>query len=131
MGNVIVTPHPVTLEGQRRESLVPGETVRELLVRVAPEAPPEEWQVHVDGNPVRPEEYDHVRPPEGAVIEVRGIVQRQVLSIVALAALTYFSMGVATGGVAAMGIAGGTGMATLVGAVTYAAGPAMGGRLVR
>src|SRR5690606_10678081 len=61
MGNVIVTPHPVTLEGQRRESLVPGETVRELLVRVAPEAPPEEWQVHVDGNPVRPEEYDHVR----------------------------------------------------------------------
>lgn len=130
MGNVIFTPHPVTLEGQRRESLVPGETVRELLVRVAPEAPPEEWQVHVDGNPVRPEEYDHVRPPEGAVIEVRGIVQRQMLAIVAIAALTYFTFG--GGSIAGWSLgtatAGGTAM---VQAVTFMAGPAMGGRLVR
>lgn len=130
MGNVIFTPHPVTLEGQRRESLVPGETVRELLVRVAPEAPPEEWQVHVDGNPVRPEEYDHVRPPEGAVIEVRGIVQRQVLALVAIAALGYFTLG--GGSIAGWSLgtatAGGTAM---VQAVAFGVGPAMGGRLIR
>jgi Carbohydrate binding domain. len=121
---LVLTPHPVTLDGQRHMAaeLAPGETLGPYLRRVVPGWADDAWEVRVNGVLVPVEVLDRVRPKSGSVIEVRGIVKRQVLAIVAFAALSYFTMGagLATYG-AAVGVTSTAGLSVL-GAVTFAAG---------
>src|SRR5690606_17850513 len=92
---LVLTPHPVTLDGQRHmvAELAPGEMLGPYLRRVVPGWADDAWEVRIDGVLVPVEVMERVRPKTGAVIEVRGIVKRQVLAIVAIAALSYFTFG--------------------------------------
>ncbi len=95
---LIVTPHPVTLEGQRNVAaeLQAGERLGAFLARTVPDYDGDLWEVRINGVLVPHEVMDRMRPKGGAVIEVRGVVKKAALSIVALVALTIFSGGVGT-----------------------------------
>ncbi|WP_256775414.1 MULTISPECIES: host specificity factor TipJ family phage tail protein [unclassified Stenotrophomonas] len=118
---LIITPHPVTLEGQRTlaAQLHDGERLGGLLARVVPDYNSDLWEVRINGVVVPHEVMDRVRPKDGAVIEVRGVVKKTALMIVALVALTVFTMGVGTAIVAA-GYS--TAVAGLAQAAIYTAG---------
>ncbi len=94
-GRLIVTPHPITLEGQRNVAaeLLPRETLGAFLARTVPEDMGTAWEVRINGVPVPHAVMDRVRPKAGTVIEVRSVVNRQALAVVAMAALTYFTFG--------------------------------------
>lgn len=112
-----ITPHPITLEGQRvGVELIPGETLAEFLARSVPEGFDDGWEVRVNGVVVPHEVMARVRPKPGALVEVRGMVKRNVLMLVAYAALTWWTMGA----FAAAGAAGGT-VFGLSGMAAYAA----------
>ncbi|WP_329813116.1 host specificity factor TipJ family phage tail protein [Stenotrophomonas sp. SMYL36] len=100
---LIITPHPVTLEGQRTlaAQLQEGERLGGFLARVVPDYTSDLWEVRINGVVVPHEVMDRVRPKDGTVIEVRGVVKKTALMIVALIALTVFTMGVGTAIVAA------------------------------
>lgn len=93
-GRLIVTPHPVVLDGQRNIAcdLQPGETLGAFLARHI-DLGADAWEVRIGGVVVDEKLWDHVKPKDGQVIEVRGAVNRNVLSLVAFAALTYFTFG--------------------------------------
>lgn len=100
---LIVTPHPVTLEDQRTlaAELQEGERLGAFLARTVPDYGGDLWEVRINGVLVPHEVMDRVRPKGGTVIEVRGVVKKTALMIVALIALTVFTMGVGTAMVAA------------------------------
>ncbi|MDV3469000.1 host specificity factor TipJ family phage tail protein [Stenotrophomonas sp. C3(2023)] len=118
---LIITPHPVTLEGQRTlaAELQEGERLGAFLSRTVPDYDGDLWEVRINGVLVPLEVMDRVRPKGGTVIEVRGVVKKTALMIVALVALTVFTMGVGTAMVAAGYGAVAAGMAQ---AAIYAAG---------
>jgi len=118
---LIVTPHPVTLEGQRTlaAELREGERLGAFLARNVPDYGGDLWEVRINGVLVPHEVMDRVRPKGGAVIEVRGVVKKTALMIVALVALTVFTAGVGTAMVTAGYGAVAVGMAQ---AAIYAAG---------
>ena len=130
----IYTPHPVTVEGQRWEELRVGETVQQLLDRVIEGADREKLEVRLNGALVPPDYWARVKPKANTVLEVRGIVRKQALYLVAMAMLTYWTMGAFS---ALGGAAGGTffglscfaGYAAAMGA--YMAGAARGGKVIR
>lgn len=130
---VVYTPHPVTLEGQRHETLNVGETVQEFLDRVIGEAKAEHLEVRLGGAVVPRSLWARVKPKAASILEVRGAVGKQALILVAYAFLTWWTMGA----FAAAGAAGGTvfglsGFAAYAAtAAVYAAGPARGGRVIR
>lgn len=114
---LVVTPHPVTLEGQRFlvRTFEPGENLGQYLGRTVPDWADDEWEVRIDGHFVPSEWLDRLRPKDGVIVEVRGVVHRQALAIVALAALTYFTFGIgayggalASSATGAFGALGGT-----------------------
>ena len=94
----IITPHPVTLDGQQNiaAEMAPGEKLGAFLARTVPGWETDLWEVRVNGHVVPAQLLPHVRPKPGAVIEVRGAVNRQALQIVAQAALIYFTFGFGT-----------------------------------
>ncbi len=101
--SLVVTPHPVTLEGQKRiaAELLPRETLGHFLARTVPDYGSDAWEVRINGVRVPHQIMDKVRPKGGTVIEVRGTVGRTALLIVAMVALTIFTAGVGTAMVAA------------------------------
>lgn len=106
---LIVTPHPLTLQGQRKltqAAFEPGETLGELLRRQAVN-PGAQWFVEVGGVPVPEEHWHLVRPKHGYLIEARRVPQKDVLRIVAIAALSYFTFG--AGGLGSGGLFTATG----------------------
>lgn len=110
-----VTPHPVTLEGQRHmvAAMEDREKLGAFLARTVPEWDRDCWEVRINGQVVPHEILDCVRPKDGTLIEVRGVVRKQALYIIAFAVLTYFTMGI---GAAAGGtLATGAGIAGVVG----------------
>lgn len=119
--SLVVTPHPVTLEGQQRiaAELLPRETLGHFLVRTVPDYGSDAWEVRINGVRVPHQIIDKVRPKGGTVIEVRGTVGRTALLIVAMVALTIFTAGVGTAMVAAGYSAMAAGMAQ---AAIYAVG---------
>ncbi len=119
--SLVVTPHPVTLEGQQRiaAELLPRETLGHFLARTVPDYGSDAWEVRINGVRVPHQIIDKVRPKGGTVIEVRGTVGRTALLIVAMVALTIFTAGVGTAMVAAGYSAMAAGMAQ---AAIYAAG---------
>lgn len=94
-GRLIVTPHPVTLEGQTNvpAALRPGESLYAFLQRHVDGLDGQAWQVSIGGVPVPREHWHHVRPKDGQVIEVRAAVGRSALMLIATVALAYFTFG--------------------------------------
>lgn len=119
-GRFVVTPHPITLDGQTNveAALLPGDTLHAFLSRSIDLS--DQWEVSIGGVVVPAEHWLRVKPKHGQTIEVRGAVNKQVLMIVALAALTYFTFG--AGSVVGLGGAyAGTG-AYVAAAALYAGG---------
>ncbi|PJK03880.1 phage tail protein, partial [Lysobacteraceae bacterium NML75-0749] len=129
-GRLIFTPNPVTLEGQRNIALElrQGETLAQFLARAVPEDYGYGWEVRINGVVVPHEVMARVRPKAGVVIEVRSLLGRQALYIVAMIALTYFTFGfgAATAGMwgagAAAGAFGGGIAGALFASAIYAGG---------
>ncbi|WWW35579.1 hypothetical protein V8017_00060 [Stenotrophomonas rhizophila] len=119
--SLIVTPHPVTLDGQRTMAaeLRAGENLGAFLARTVPDYGSDVWEVRINGVVVPHEVMHRVRPKGGTVVEVRGVVGKTALLIVAMIALTIFTAGVGTAMVAAGYSAMAAGMAQ---AAIYAVG---------
>lgn len=128
-GRLITTPHPVTLEGQTNVAcdLRPGESLYTFLSRHIDLG--EQWEVSIGGVVVPVEHWMRVKPKHGQIIEVRGAVNRQVLMIVTMAVLTYFTFG--AGSVVGIGGAWAGAGAYVAASAMYVVGAAMGGRVSR
>lgn len=104
--SLVVTPHPLTLQGQRvldaRAALFdPSETLLALLERHGVK-PGEQWVVAIEGVRVPEAMWSRTRPVEGWLIEARRVPQKDALRLIAFAALSYFTFG--TGGLGAGGV---------------------------
>ena len=102
-GSLTVMPHPVLLDGQftRTADLRLGESLYAFLMRHVEDLDGRQWQVTIGGRSVPRHLWHHVRPKHGQVIELRGAVGRAAIAIVAMIALTYFTMGIGTAMVSA------------------------------
>ncbi len=91
-GRLIVTPHPVLLDGQRNMAcdLRPGESLYAFLHRHVDGLDGQAWAVSIGGREVPRHLWHCVYPKHGQVIEVRGAVGKSALALVAQVALTYF-----------------------------------------
>ena len=130
----VVTPHPVTCDGQTNlvAEFLPGEKLGAFLRRTVDKWADDAWEVRVNGLHIATELLDRVRPKSGTLIEVRGAAKKQALYIVAMIALTYFTMGAGAGWIAgAAGVAAGGTAAMLIGLGVFMAGPAIGGKVIR
>ncbi|MGV7193711.1 host specificity factor TipJ family phage tail protein [Xanthomonas axonopodis] len=107
-GQLVLTPHPVTLDGQRHIAmdLQPGERLCEFLHRHVIDLDQGEWTVSIGGRVVPRHLWAHVYPKDRQVIEVRGAVGRNALYIVAMAALIYFTGGAGATWAAGLGTTG-------------------------
>ncbi|QFY77545.1 hypothetical protein DUD43_07515 [Alcaligenes faecalis] len=94
-GRLVVTPHPLTLEGQTNTpaDLKAGESLLSFLERHVPNLHACKYAVSINGCPIAPELWAQEKPTHGAVISVRSVVEKQALQLVAIAALAYFTMG--------------------------------------
>lgn len=92
-GRLIVTPHPVLLDGQRNVpvDLRPGESLYAFLMRHVEGLDGQAWLVTIGGSPVDRHLWSHVYPKHGQIIEVRGAVGKSAVRLVAMVALTYFA----------------------------------------
>lgn len=92
-GRLIVTPHPVLLDGQRNApvDLRPGESLYAFLMRHVEGLDGQAWLVTIGGSPVDRHLWSHVYPKHGQIIEVRGAVGKSAVRLVAMVALTYFA----------------------------------------
>lgn len=99
-GRLVVTPHPLTLEGQTNTpaDLRAGESLLSFLERHVPNLQVCKYAVSINGCPIAPEHWARVKPKHGTVIAVRSVVEKEALQLVALAALTYFTFGIGSAG---------------------------------
>lgn len=122
---LVVTPHPLSLQGQRiyhaqAVRLLPGDTLALLLSRHEV-LPGQQWVVSIGGVEVMEQHWHRIRPKHGHLIEARRVPEKQVLQIVALIALSYFTFGL--GGMAGGSFLGLTGAAGWIAAgAAYLAG---------
>jgi hypothetical protein len=124
-GQLIVTPHPALLDGQRNVvwEARAGESLYAILQRNVPEMDGQRWEVCIGGVPVERHLWHCVCPKQGQVIEARGGVGKTALMIVAMIALTYFTMGAGAGWIAGtFGVAAGGFAAAAIGAGLFMAG---------
>ncbi|WP_177497836.1 host specificity factor TipJ family phage tail protein [Pseudomonas sp. Hp2] len=93
---LVINPHPLLADGLRSlpADLRPGESLYAFLSRHVEGLDGEPWAVAVDGEDVPRHLWHQVHPRNGQVIEVRGVVGRAAVSLVAMAALTYFTFGI-------------------------------------
>lgn len=115
---LVVTPHPLTMQGQRvldaqAAELIPGETLVVFLARHGVERGAQ-WKVDLGGIEVDEQHWHLVRPKHGHLIAARRVLHKDVLRIVAIAALSYFTFGL--GGAAGGGFLGLTGTASYIAA---------------
>lgn len=103
-----LTPHPVLLDGQRTVfgELHQGESLYAFLARNMDGLDGQQWHVSIDGDDVPRHLWHHERPQDGQLIEVRGALGNNVLQLVALAALTYFTFGAGATWAGALGATG-------------------------
>lgn len=103
-----LTPHPVLLDGQRTVfgELRQGESLYAFLARNMDGLDGKQWHVSIGGYDVPRHLWHHVRPKDGQLIEVRGALGNNVLQLVALAALTYFTFGAGATWAGALGATG-------------------------
>jgi len=107
-GRLIVTPHPVLVDGQRNvvADLRPGESLFRFLMRHVEDLDGQRWDVTIGGKAVPRHLWHHVFPKHGQLIELRGGVGKAAIAIVAMIALTYFTFGIGTAAAAGMWGAG-------------------------
>jgi hypothetical protein len=119
---LVRTPHPLTTQGQTSVAVLQqdGETLLALLQRHDVDST---WVVEVGGLQVPAILWGRVRVHHGQVIECRSVVQKDVVKIIAFAALAYFTMGAGNAALlGAFGATAGTFSAAIIGAVAFAAG---------
>lgn len=106
-GRLVVSPNALTLDGQRNvpADLQPGESLASFLDRHVPGIHSGAWTVMIGGAVVPEAMWGRTFPKHGQLIACRAVLRRSALQLVALAALTYFSGGIAS---AIYGAAGGT-----------------------
>jgi hypothetical protein len=124
-GRFVWTPNALTQEGQRNEAcdLQPGESLQDFLVRHVPGVDSGAWVVSIGGAVVPRAMWAKTFPKHGMHIACRATVGKQVVSLVAIAALAYFTFGfgAATAGMWGAGaVAGAWGGAAALG--VYVAG---------
>lgn len=123
--SLVVTPHPLTLQDQRiyhgqAVVVLPGDYLSDVLARYEV-VPGQQWVVSIGGAEVPEALWCRVKPKHGHLIEARRVPEKQVLQIVAIVALTYFTFG--AGGMAGGSFLGLTGAAGYIAAgVAYLAG---------
>lgn len=104
--SLVVTPHPLTLHDQRiyhgeAAVLLPGERLSSFLAR-HDVLPGQQWVVTLGGFEV-PENLWHLTTPKhGHLIEARRVPEKDVVKLVAIVAIAYFTMG--AGGLGAGGL---------------------------
>jgi hypothetical protein len=132
---MVVTPHPLTLEGQRvldahAAPFTPGETLAALLERHGV-LPGQQWVVCIGGIDVPEQHWHRVRPKHGHLIEARRVPNKDILRIAAIAALSYFTFGAGGLGGAGGFLGLGTGIgAKLLAGVAFLAGSAIINKLL-
>lgn len=118
-GRFVWTPNALTLDGQQNIAcdLQPGESLEAFLRRHVPGIDSGAWSVSIGGAIVPRAMWAKTWPKDGMHIACRASVGKQVVMIVAMAILTYFTMG------AGLALWAGTGaMATAIGAAAFVAG---------
>lgn len=105
-GRLIVTPHALTLDGQTNvpADLIPGESLAVFLGRHVPGIASGAWSVSIGGRMVPQAMWARTYPKHGQLIACRSTVGRSALSLIAIAALSYFSMGWGTSLAASWGM---------------------------
>lgn len=113
-GRLVVTPDPFKIDGQRNvpADLHPGESLAAFLGRHVPGIECGAWTVSISGYDIPQAMWAHTFPKHGQLVACRALPARSALQLVALAALTYFSGGIAS---AIYGAAGGTYVAAAAG----------------
>ncbi|MDH1765222.1 host specificity factor TipJ family phage tail protein [Comamonas aquatica] len=104
-GRFVWTPNALTLDGQRNVpcDLQDGESLDAFLRRHVLGIDSGAWSVSIGGAVVPRAMWAKTSPKHGMLIACRATVGRQAVSLVAIAALTYFSGGLAAGLYGAMG----------------------------
>lgn len=116
-GRLVITPNAVTLDGQRNvpADLRPGENLADFLGRHVPGIESGAWTVMISGAKVPQRMWAKTFPKHGMLIACRASVGKQVIAIIAVAILAYFTMGagatlggslLGVNGLAAVGAAG-------------------------
>ena len=107
--DLVVTPHPLTLEGRTvtiGAELRPGETLAAFLTRAGVDLSQGDWIITIAGHQVPRLMWERTRPHHGMLVECRRPVGKSALKVVAMVALTYFTMGAGSG--ALLGVFGAT-----------------------
>lgn len=117
-GRFVWTPNALTLDGQQNVpcDLQPGESLEAFLRRHVPGIDSGAWSVSIGGCVVPRAMWGKTYPKHGMHIACRATVGKQVVQLVAVAALSYFTLGM--GGIAAgsfMGLTGAAGWAAAMG----------------
>lgn len=117
-GRFVWTPNALTLDGQQNVpcDLQPGESLEAFLRRHVPGIDSGAWSVSIGGAVVPRRMWAKTYPKHGMHIACRATVGKQVVKLVAVAALSYFTLGM--GGIAAgsfMGLTGAAGWAAAMG----------------
>lgn len=122
-GRLVITPNPIILDGQQNipVGLRDGESLRELITRNVDIG--DRWEVAVEGEFIPASEWATYYPKPGQTVEIRGAVGKSVLYLVAMVALTYFTMGTGAAWIAGtFGVAAGGLAASMIGAGLFLAG---------
>jgi hypothetical protein len=103
-GGLTVTPHPLVLTGQQHIAcdLIPGETLAAFLGRHVDNAENGNWIVTLDGHEVPQRMWGRTKPKHGTMIECRAVARKDVIRLIAVVALAYFTLG--AGGLGAGGL---------------------------
>lgn len=132
--DLVVTPHPLTDTGRvvlRGVMLARGDTLASLLARHGVLVDQPGWVVRVGGMDVPAALWARTRAKPGMLIEAHRVAGKSVLRLVAMVALTYFTMGLAAPAAGmAGGLAGALGMSTGFAAYAVNAGALMLGSMV-
>jgi hypothetical protein len=112
-GSLIISPHPMTLDRQQVFAVEPiaGESLLEFVRRYEPAVTAAGWMISINGLQVPPRMWAKTRPKPGVIVGCRRIVRGDVVKIIAILVISYFTLG--AGGLGAGGL--------------FAAGGAIGG----
>lgn len=127
--DVVVTPHPLTLQHQRHWQavpLLPGETLSSVLQRHGIDAAEPGWLVTIGGAVVPQAMWSRVRPRHGHLIEARRVAGKSALRIAALIAVMVYAPQLAV----SMGFTAGTASAAAATIAIQMAGAAIVNRVL-
>ncbi|AQZ99316.1 hypothetical protein B5M06_14730 [Comamonas kerstersii] len=104
-GRFVLTPDPIKLDGQKNIpcDLQEGESLLAFLRRHVPGIESGAWAVRIGGTEIPRCMWGKTYPKHGMHIACRATVGKQAVQLVAVAALAYFSGGLAAGLYGAMG----------------------------